>query len=136
MKTGKHIPVLYAIVSSLVLICAGSCERDMDERGLMTRITVIMELPDGRDCSSVVPLSSSFITNYNTRDSYAFGSFVGNRSVVEVQKGIYILMLDATVYFDDGTVRTVRNADYAQPSKALEWLGDSAELQLKMVYID
>ncbi len=136
MRTGKHIQVLYAAVASLVLLCAGGCERDMDERGLMTRVTVVMELPDGRECASAVPLSSSFIMNYNTRDSYPFGSFVGNSAMIEVQKGIYTLMLDATVYFDDGTVRKVRNADYAQPSKALEWLGESAEVRLKMIYTD
>lgn len=127
---------MFALCAAAVLLPAGGCDRDFDGRELMSRITIEIYLPDGRECTSVVPLTSSFITNYNTRDSYAFGSFVGSRSVVEVQKGIYTMLLDATVYFDDGTTRTVRNADYVQVSKALEWLDDSAELQLKMVYLD
>lgn len=138
MKIGKDIFCQVLRVAAVLLAAAvavASCENDYDDRTLMTHVTVTFRLTDGADYETIVPLSTSYLTNLNTRDGYTFGTFDGGVSTVEVQKGVYTLFVDAVVYFGDGTSRKVRNADHAQPAEALVWLDDSAELTLEMKYL-
>lgn len=129
-RVSRVVAVLLAVA-----VAVASCENDYDDRTLMTQVTITFRLPDGADYESIVPLTTSYLTNLNTRDSYPFGTFDGGVSTVGVQKGVYTLFVDAVVYFGDGTSRKVRNADHAQPAAALVWLGDTAELTLEMKYL-
>lgn len=128
--------MLRIIIFCLAAILFGAaCERDYDDRELMSNITIVMELPDGVECESAIPLESSFITEYNTLEKYAFGGFRGNKVSLTLRKGIYMLLLDVTLYFPDGTIRMARNADYTQPATAIKVLDDEQEIRLKMSYI-
>ncbi len=135
--------IIYFGVAILML---SACECKYDEQELLSQVIIVMELPDSDGdgvsdvCESVVPMQASFLTEYNTRDSYTFGTFRYTtqgelQSVVELRKGLYTLMLDATVYLPNGDVRMARCAEYAQPNTAVKILGDSEVLRLKMSYI-
>lgn len=127
--------MLRIIILCMTVMLLGACERDYDDSELMSDITIVMELPDGVECESAIPLESSFITEYNTLEEYAFGGFRGNKASLTLRKGIYMLLLDVTLYFPDGTIRLARNADYTQPATAIKVLDDEQEIRLKMSYI-
>ncbi len=128
-------------VLCVALFVLSACERDYDDKQLMSQVTIILELPDSDNdgtsdvVESILPMESSFISEYNTRENYSFGIFNGNRTMVELQKGVYTLMLDATIYLPNGDVRMARCAEYAQPNTAVKILEDCEEIRLKMSYI-
>ncbi|MBQ7856088.1 MAG: hypothetical protein IJ348_03090 [Alistipes sp.] len=133
--------VLRYILCLVVLLALGSCERDYDNQELMSQVRFVLELPDSDGdgvadtCESAISMESSYISEYNTRENYIFGVFRNNTSSVRLRKGIYTLMLDATIYFEDGTIKAARNTEYAQPNTALKILNDKEEVRLKMTYL-
>ena len=127
--------MLRFIILCAMALFASACERDYDDRELFSQVRVVMELPNGEECESAVAMESSFITEYNTHERYAFGGFKGNVAGLTLRKGIYTMLLDVTLYFPDGTIRLARNADHTQPATAIKVLDDEQEIRLKMSYI-
>lgn len=131
--------VIFTLVLGLALT---ACDYKYDDKELMSKVRFVLELPDGDGdgvadiCNTAIPMESSYITEYNTREKYSFGSFKNNVANVRMQKGVYTFMLDVTVYLPDGSVRVARNTEYSQPTMALRLLEDNREVRLKMSYLN
>lgn len=130
----RRLKIIFAIT---VLLVATSCEHEFDSNNIMSQVRIIMEWPDGAlPYESVFTLESSFIQEYNTQEKYAFGTFNSNTTVVTMRKGVYTLLLDVSLYYPDGSVRTARNADYTQPNTTIKILEETEELRLKMSFMN
>lgn len=129
----KRVKIIFAAIALMVTT---ACEHEYDSQNLISEVRIIMEWPEGAAHESAFALESSFIQEYNTQEKYAFGAFDSNTTVITVRKGIYTLLLDVSLYYPDGSVRTARNADHTQPNTAVKILKDNEEIRLKMTYMN
>lgn len=128
----RTLPVL------LYLFAVSSCG-NLNEEGLFSEVSLVLEFPDGRNAVLVTVEGDedvSFFRNINTRENYAFPQFVNGNCRMTVQKGVYVFGFDAVADYGDGTVRKVRSAGHRQPSSSVNLLGDKEELIVELTWLD
>ena len=123
------------ILSLLAVLC--SCTKPAVDN-LYCQLSLQATLPDGRQAvsSTVDPaLPGNQLRNLNTGISYPFPTFVNNLGQVQVQKGVYVISFDGDALFADGSHATVRFSAYGTPATAVNLIGDTEVLDLKLTIL-
>ena len=118
----------------LALSLFSSCERDEDS--IFTQLDIRIVMPDTTPFKQLNVISErSYFKNINTYEQIVFPSINGNRSAVELRKGVYTLILEVEAEYKDGSVKLLRNADYNQTIQAQTWVDghESIVLLLKSI---
>lgn len=123
------------IACLLALLCG--CSKPV-EQNLYSQVTLQLELPDGRQAVSVTvdpALPGNQFRNLNTGINYPYPTFVNNQGRLQVQKGVYVIAFDGEALFADGSRARVRFSSWGSPSTAVNLMGDTESLQLKLTLL-
>ena len=123
------------IVSLLALL--GGCTKPAVDK-LHCQLSLQAVLPDGRQAVSIAvdpALPGNQLRNLNTGISYPFPTFVNNLGSLQVQKGVYVISFDGDALFADGSHATVRFSAYGTPATAVNLMGDTEVLDLKLTIL-
>ena len=123
------------IFSLLAVLC--SCTKPAVDN-LYCQLSLQATLPDGRQAVSITvdpALPGNQLRNLNTGISYPFPTFVNNLGSLQVQKGVYVISFDGDALFADGSHATVRFSAYGTPATAVNLMGDTEVLDLKLTIL-
>ena len=123
------------IFSLLAVLC--SCTKPAVDN-LYCQLNLQAILPDGRQAVSITvdpALPGNQLRNLNTGISYPFPTFVNNLGSLQVQKGVYVISFDGDALFADGSHATVRFSAYGTPATAVNLMGDTEVLDLKLTIL-
>ena len=123
------------ILSCLALL--GGCTKPA-LADLYCRLTLQAAFPDGREAVSITvdpALPGNTLRNLNTGISYTLPTFVNNLGSLQVQKGVYVLSFDGDALFADGSHATVRFSAYGTPATAVNLMGDTEVLDIKLTIL-
>lgn len=125
----------------LLILCLaafpGGCTKP-SVQVLHCRLSLKLELPDGLRAVSVTvdpSLPGNQLRNLNTGINYPYPVFVNNSGELQVQKGVYVMAFDGEALFADGTRSTVRFSAWGTPATAVNLMGDTEVLHLKLTLI-
>lgn len=125
--------ILLLLAASLITGCG---KEGISE--IYTDVTIILDMPDGSGIVSLAidnTVEGNFLRNMNTLREYNFPVFTSNTATIRLLKGIYVIGFDGTAILSDGTVRTVRSAQYHYPEKAVILTGGNETLTLKLTVL-
>ena len=125
------------LILSLLALAMGGCTKPALEN-LYCQLNLQAILPDGREAVSITvdpDLRGNQLRNLNTGMSYPFPTFVNNLGQVQVQKGVYVISFDGDALFADGSHATVRFSAYGTPATAVNLMGDTEVLDLKLTVL-
>ena len=126
------------IVSFLLAACLlSACVKDADQN-IFSNVTLHAYVPGGENIvmMTVDPtLKGNQFLNINTRQNYAYPVFANGYATLRVQKGLYIVALDAEATYADGSVHTVRCSQHNASDLAAFVLDDSVNLELEMTLL-
>ena len=123
------------IFSLLAVLC--SCTKPAVDN-LYCQLSLQATLPDGRQAVSITvdpALPGNQLRNLNTGISYPFPTFVNNLGSLQVQKGVYVISFDGDALFADGSHATVRFSAYGTPATAVNLMGDTEVLDIKLTIL-
>lgn len=123
------------IFSLLSVLC--SCTKPAVDN-LYCQLSLQATLPDGRQAVSITvdpALPGNQLRNLNTGISYPFPTFVNNLGSLQVQKGVYVISFDGDALFADGSHATVRFSAYGTPATAVNLMGDTEVLDIKLTIL-
>ena len=123
------------ILSCLALL--GGCTKPA-LADLYCRLTLQAAFPDGREAVSITvdpALPGNTLRNLNTGISYTLPTFVNNLGSLQVQKGVYVISFDGDALFADGSHATVRFSAYGTPATAVNLMGDTEVLDIKLTIL-
>lgn len=126
----KHL--LFLILTLCVFT---ACETGTGEE-LFTRLSVRLIPPDNRPVERLEVLTDiSYFENLNTKEKIHFPIMEGRSATVVLPKGVYSLLLDAYVYYSDGSRSLVRADDYNDPAKVVTWIDDESSIALLLKFV-
>ena len=125
------------LILSLLALVIGGCTK-LALGNLYCQLSLQATLPDGRQAVSITvdpALPGNQLRNLNTGMSYPFPTFVNNQARLQIQKGVYVISFDGDALFADGSHATVRFSAYGTPATAVNLMGDTEVLDLKLTIL-
>ncbi|MCD8386468.1 MAG: hypothetical protein LUD17_06190 [Bacteroidales bacterium] len=129
--------ILTVVMGVMLAWGLAGCDVDHDEN-IYCEAEIALQLPDNAQIALLRPdtdLEGTFFRNLNTQIEYTIPTFVNNRATARVQKGIYLIAFEGEAVMADGTVRSVRLADYSVTREAIYLLGDYESVTLNLSYL-